>query len=145
MAAVTFDYTEFLARFPRMTAAAATGALTEAMAQAAWEVVASWLGADDSSPYPYDPDNGVVTRKTLLYLALCHLLSLDLSPDGQSGRIASASQGSVSTSFDLIRANGLMAQWWLQTPCGSQYWVMSAPWRLGGRLYGGSRHHHPWG
>lgn len=144
MAAVEFDYGEFLRRFPKMAAAAAAGTLTEEYATEVWGVVAGWLGAGDESPYPYDPPRSVL-RKTLLYLATCHLISLGLMPEGQEGRLASASQGSVSTSFDLVRANGLIAQWWLQTPCGSQYWVMSAPWRLGGRVYRGGHTYHPWG
>ena len=69
---------------------------------------------------------------------------LMLNPAGQQGRIASASQGSVSTSFDLLKANSLTAQWWLQTPCGTQFWIMSQSYRKGGRVYI-SKHFHSYG
>ena len=144
MSSVVFDYDEFITQFVHIGQAVAEGKLTEATVTATSGSVASWLKADDSSIYPYDPANGVYTRKVLLYLATCHLLPLDLWGNGQGGRIASASQGSVSTSFDLIKTNSLIGQWWLQTPCGSRYWVESASYRKGGRVYI-TKHHHPFG
>ena len=144
MSSVVFNYDEFITQFVHIGQAVAEGKLTEATVTATFDSVAQWLKADDSSLYPYDPANGVYTRKILLYLATCHLLTLDLWPTGQSGRIASASQGSISTSFDLLKTNSLMGSWWLQTPCGSQYWVMSATYRKGGRVYI-PRNYHPYG
>ena len=144
MSTVVFDYDEFLIMFPHINEAVEAGKLTEATITATFDSVASWLKADDTSLYPYDPANGEYTRKILLYLATCHLLTMDLWGNGQSGRVASASQGSVSTSFDLIKTNSLVGQWWVQTPCGSRYLVQSAPFRKGGRLYGVSNYH-PYG
>lgn len=145
MSSVTFDYEEFIARFPHLATAVEEGKITATQINTIYTSVAQWLGADDStSIYPYDPNNGVYTRKNLLYLATCHLASMSLWSNGQGGRVASASQGSVSTSFDLLKANSLIANWWLQTPCGQQYWIMSAAYRKGGRLYGVSNYH-PYG
>lgn len=145
MSNVTFDYDEFLVRFPHIAQAVTDGKITAEYINSTYDSVAQWLGADDgNSLYPYDPSHNIFTRKNLLYLATCHLISLSLWSPNQTGRLASASQGSVSTSFDLIKTNSLVGQWWLQTPCGSQYWVMSAPYRKGGRLYG-TTDYHPWG
>ena len=85
MSTVVFDYDEFLIMFPHINEAVTEGKLTEATITATFDSVASWLKADDSSLYPYDPANGEYTRKTLLYLATCHLLSIDLWGNGQSG------------------------------------------------------------
>lgn len=144
MSTVTFDIDEFLSLFPHIAEAVEQKRTTAEFITETFDSVASWLGADDSSLYPYNPDQGIKTRKTLLYLATCHLVTLGLWPQGQSGRITNASQGSVSTSFDLLKANTLTANWWLQTPCGSQYWVMSQGYRKGGRVYI-HRKHHPYG
>lgn len=146
MSSVVFSYSEFLGRFAHISAAVTAGTLTETGITATYNSVASWLGADDdNSLYPYDPDNGVTLRKDVLYLATCHVITLELwSVSGQEGRIASASQGSVSTSFDLLKSNRDIANYWFQTPCGQQYWMMTASYRKGGRFYGVS-HYHPWG
>jgi hypothetical protein len=145
MSNVVFNLSEFLARFPHLNAALDEGKLTQSYIEETYNGVAQWLGANDGdSMYPYEPSQGIYTRKNLLYLATCHLLSLSLWSPGQPGRVASATQGSVSTSFDLLKANSLVGQWWTQTPCGAQYWVQSAPYRKGGRVYI-PRDYHPWG
>lgn len=145
MSSVVFDYSEFLARFPHIAAAVDEKKLTQTFIEETYNSVAQWLGADDgNSLYPYDPSQKIYTRKNLLYLATCHLLTLSLWPVGQGGRVASATQGSVSTSFDLLKSNSLIANWWLQTPCGAQYWIQSSAYRKGGRVYI-PRHYHPYG
>ena len=144
MAVVVLDISNFLSLFPHLQTAYNDGKLTDAQITNAFDTVAEWLGNSDGSIYPYNPSKNILTRKRLLYFATCHLLTLGLLPAGQQGRLSSASQGSVSTNFDLIHANGLTAQWWLQTPCGSQFWVMSQSYRKGGRVYI-SKHYHPYG
>ena len=62
----------------------------------------------------------------------------------QPGRVASASEGSVSTSFDLIKSDSQTAQWWTQTPSRCDLLMMTMKYRRGGRLYFSS-HYHPWG
>ena len=146
MSSVTFDYEEFINRFVHIGQAVAEGKLTEASVTAAYDSIASWQGADDdNSIYPYDPENGITLRKDVLYLMTCHILTLQLwSGSGQGGRIASASQGSISTSFDLLKSSKDIPNYWFQTPCGQQFWMMTAGYRKGGRFYG-MRHFHPWG
>lgn len=111
-----------------------------------WDQVGAIVGTTDADSFaPFDPDATppVLERKVLLYYALCHMATLSTRGD-QPGRVASASEGSVSSSFDLIKSNSQSAQWWNQTPCGSTYWMMTGKYRLGGRLYV-SDNYHPWG
>lgn len=146
MSSVVFDLQEFLDRFPHIQKAVTAGTITTDSITAIYDGTAQWLGADDgNSFYPYDPSKGIFLRKNVLYLATCHMVTLELwALDGQPGRVASATQGSVSTSFDLIKAKSEIGQWWFQTPCGQQYWMMTAAYRKGGRLYGFPKYH-PWG
>lgn len=97
------------------------------------------------SDLKFDPENGRFERKTALYLAVCHLLTINyLWPQGQSGRITSAGEGSVNTSFDIVKAqNSFKKDWWTQTPCGAMYWFYIEPYIKGGHHYG-IRHYHPW-
>ena len=97
----------------------------------------------ENSPYPYDPARGVYTRQRLIDYAVCHLLLLQDQPANQVGRLSSASEGSVSTSFDLPKANSVAGEYWLQTKCGQQVWLLLQPYILGGRIYIQSKYH-PW-
>lgn len=145
MSSVVFDYEEFITRFDHIGKAVADGKLTETSVTAAYDSIASWQCADDNSIYPYDPENGITLRKDVLYLMTCHFLTLQLwSGTGQSGRIASASQGSISTSFDLLKSSKDIPNYWYQTPCGQQFWMMTSAYRKGGRLFG-ANNYHPWG
>lgn len=145
MSSVVFDYEEFITRFDHIGKAVAGGKLTETSVTAAYDSIASWQGADDNSFYPYDPENGITLRKDVLYLMTCHVLTLQLwAGTGQSGRIASASQGSISTGFDLLKSSKDIPNYWYQTPCGQQFWMMTAAYRKGGRLFG-AKNYHPWG
>lgn len=144
MAVVVFSSDEFRGIYPQFSD---TDVVTDAQLEEAFNTAVDFIGNSDSKSYfAYDPDNGVTTRKRALYSATCHLATLlYLWPaNGQTGRVASASQGSVSTSFDLLQGNSTTANWWLQTPCGATLWMMLKPYLLGGRFYG-DRHFHPYG
>lgn len=139
---VALDIEEFRQWFPGLTEEVISDTLLEIL----WSQVCSLIGNTDATSFaPYDPEATppVIERKVLLYYALCHLATLSTRGD-QSGRVASASEGSVSTSFDLIKSESQTAQWWNQTPCGSTYWTMTAKYRRGGRIYVSSDYH-PWG
>lgn len=139
---VTLDVEEFREWFPGLTPCVISDSLLEVL----WSQVCDMLGnTDATSLAPYQPDAKprIIERKVLLYYALCHMATLSTRGD-QPGRVASASEGSVSTSFDLIKAQSQTAQWWNQTPCGLTYWTMTAKYRRGGRIYVSS-HYHPWG
>lgn len=136
---VTFNAAEFRLKFPKFT----TAIISDDELQNAFDIACLIVDNTDASPIPYDPDKGIMTRKTLLYLLVCHLATMALWPLGQNGPIASASQGSVSTSFSLPQS-GISAAWFNQTPCGQTFWQISAPFRMG-LISGKTRHFHPWG
>ena len=142
MASVELDFEEFRTWFPGLT----EDVIPDASLEVFWEQVCEFVGnTDEKSFAPYDPDATPPKneRKALLYYALCHFATLSVRRD-QPGRITHASEGSVSTGFDLIQSTSQTAQWWNQTPCGSTYWTLTAKYRMGGRLYGQSNYH-PWG
>lgn len=93
---------------------------------------------------PYDPANGVTVRKSAVYLALCHLCTLEQMPEGQSGQITSAGEGSVNTSFDVLKGQSYTVGWWALTKCGKAWWALYGGFRRGGRLYC-TGNYHPWG
>ena len=136
---VTFNASEFRSKFPKFT----TEVISDAELQNAFDIACLIVDNTDASPIPYDSDKGITTRKTLLYLLVCHLATLALWPLGQNGPIASASQGSVSTSFSLPQG-GMDGSWFKQTPCGQTFWQISAPYRMG-LITTKTRHFHPWG
>ncbi len=139
MAKVKFDYDLFCGQFPHIK--------LPSMGELAglWELAEAYVGNDQNSPIPYDPDNGVHTRRVALYLALAHLIQLRqlTANSGLAGRITSATEGSVTVSVEAYTANSLNAQWWSQTNEGAQYWMLTAAYRLGGRLYA-YKESHPW-
>lgn len=137
MAVVIFDPEEWLTAYPQFQ-----GKLTPAQLQQAFRVACLILDNTDASPVPYDPARGIETRKVLLWMLVCHLATLALRPVGQPGALSSASEGSVSTSFQVPRSpNG---EWYMQTTCGQAYWQAIRRFTVGGRYYD-VKHFHPWG
>lgn len=132
---VLFDADEFIAAYPQCNASS----LPCAVLQALWRVAVSFVGDDDSNSFaPYDPEHGEIERLQLLQLALSHLIqmqSMAANNGGLSGRITSASEGSVSISVEAYKADSLNAQFWTQTNDGAIYWMLTSKYRLGGRLY----------
>ena len=104
-----------------------------------WGVVDALLG-DGEGNFPY-PESSI---QTILYAALCHLATLETNGMNQPGRIASATEGSVSTSFENIKIQSEVGEWWNQTKCGALFWVLTKRYRVACRFYGGQKFH-PWG
>lgn len=131
MANVKFDYDLFRGQFPHIK----LGAMAELAGL--WEVAQSFVGNEQTSKIPYDPEHGVYTRRTVLYLALAHLVQMRQlgAQGGLAGRVTSASEGSVNVSVEPFQANSLNAQWWCQTNEGALYWQLTAQYRLGGHWY----------
>lgn len=145
MAVVELDIPEFRIWFPGLTETEISDELLEIL----WDQACEIVGNDDSRSFsPYDPDAKPPKkeRKILLYYALCHFATLHLRGEDSPGRVASASEGSVSVTFDPIKtkSQSQTSQWWNQTQCGATYWTMTAKYRLGGRFYGAKKYH-PWG
>jgi hypothetical protein len=138
MAVVVFDPAAFREMYPQFT----EELLTDAQLQNAFDVACLCVDNSDASALPYDPDNQVYIRRTLLNLFVCHLASMALWPAGQSGPMSNATQGSVSVGFSVPTAvNG---QYFSQTPCGQTFWQAIRPYLIGGRYYA-NKVIHPWG
>lgn len=78
----------------------------------------------ENSPIPYDPDATPkkLARLEALYALTCHIATMRLVWDAtQSGAVQSASEGSVSASFNLGTDS---PEWWNQTPCGRTAWMI---------------------
>ncbi|EEZ74634.1 hypothetical protein NEILACOT_05350 [Neisseria lactamica ATCC 23970] len=77
-------------------------------------------------------------REMLLFLLVRHFAALAerAAQGGLVGRIASASEGSVSVSADMGAAGG-NAAWYLQTPYGATYWQLTAKYRRFRYVQGG--------
>lgn len=106
---------------------------------------AATLGLDnsDSSPVPYEPGKKIFTREVLLYFVTCHILTLaDWAVNGQAGPVTTASEGSVSAGFAAPQMTS--KSYFMETPCGRNFWQMSLPYRLGGKYYP-VKPYHPWG
>ena len=102
-------------------------------------VVSAMLG-DGEGNFPY-PE---ATIQAILFSALCHLVTLSLNDSESPSRIASASEGSVSVSFENVTWQGEDASWWSLTRCGSLFWILTKKYRTGCKLYTSSNYH-PWG
>ena len=75
----------------------------------------------------------VEKRKLLLYLLTCHVLTLKTRGD-IVGKIASATEGSVSVSYANTSPSA-NAEWYSQTQCGLSFYQAIKPYLLG-RYYG---------
>ncbi len=93
---------------------------------------------------PYSPDDGVFDREILLYALTCHFVALSQRDPGQSGPIASASQGSVSVSY-TSPANMGYERFYAQTPCGEAFYNMLKGYTVRGGLAVHLEAYHPYG
>lgn len=135
---VTFDPAEFRAFYPKFTVATVSDEQLEHM----FDLACTFIDNTDNSRFPYDPSKKVYVRKEMLYLLVCHLATMELWSPGQSGPLASATQGSVSVGFQNITLNN--QQWLSQTPCGRTLAMLMKPYALGGRI-ATVCHFHPYG
>lgn len=137
MAVVEFVAEDWLEVYPQFK-----GLLSEAQLNYAFQIACMIIDNTDESPIPYDPENGVEIRKILLWLLVCHLAALALRPINQSGPTTSATEGSVSVSFQIPTiVNG---SYFAQTPCGETFWQLMRRFMSGGRYYD-MKKFHPWG
>lgn len=137
MAVVVFNSQDWLEVYPEFK-----GKVSDAQLKFCFDLACQILDNSDGSPVPYDPERGIETRRLLLWMLVCHITALALRPVGQAGVLTSASEGSVSTGFQIPSfPNG---QYFNQTPCGQSYWQAIKRFVLGGKYYA-SKHYHPWG
>lgn len=127
MAIVVFDPTAFATAMPEFLGVSA------ARATAMFNVAASTLLDNTDNSAVMD----LATRTQLFYFLIGHLLTLYGLSDTPTpnttpvGRIASASQGTVSTSFDMPTGKDASATmgWYLQTQYGISYWMATQRFR----------------
>lgn len=125
-----FDIESFRGCYPGLT----EDKISDAELTACWEELCALLG-DGQGNFPYSPEK----IKPIVRSALCHLATLRMNNSDQPGRVTSATEGSVSVSFEVLQAKTETAQWWNQTRCGALFWAMTLPQRSGPRIYPGLR------
>jgi hypothetical protein len=125
MSIVVFDPAAFAIAYPEFaTVAQARTTMLFDMA------AATLLDNTDNSPVM---DIGLRTQ--LFYLLVAHLLlllgSAPTAPDNTPpGRLSSATEGTITTSFEyLLPPGSAMAPWFVQTKYGAMFWTMTAQFR----------------
>lgn len=122
MAIVVFDINAFRERYPEFNA------VSDSLLNAYFVEATVYLNNTDCSPV-VDP----TIRSVYLNMLVAHLAALNSGAGGQAasglvGRIASASEGSVSVSTGDVPTSS-SSWWYLQTPYGAAYWQATAAYR----------------
>lgn len=121
MTIAVFNWAAWSALYPKLV----TAGVTEPYATALFNGPAGLL-VDNTE---CSPVTDVAKRTTFLYMAVAHLAALEgPGSTGVVGRLASASEGSVSVSFDYGTVSQSQA-FWVQTPYGALFWQVTAPYR----------------
>jgi len=123
---VTFSYSDWIAAFPEFAAS-----VTEAQAQGYFNQASLYVNNTACSPIVDASSGGV--RETILNMITAHIAQLFGALNGQPsaqtvGRVASATQGSVSVSLDM-GPQPATAAWWNQTKYGAAAYAALAPYR----------------
>lgn len=127
---VAFSFSAWIAAFPEFAGVA------ETVAQQYFSMATLYIRNDGGGPI-----NDINMLTNLLNLATAHIAKLfsqqvngvpisggQEAPNQAVGRVANASQGSVSAQFDMgNQPPG--AAWWLQTPYGAAVWQAMRPYR----------------
>lgn len=123
MQKVTFDPAEFREIYPEFK--------TLSDLQLKWYFSKAELLLDNSN---CSPVADLSERKVLLYMLTAHIAMLSGGVNGKPpqqtvGRVANATQGSVSVGFAM---EGVTAQsaWYNQTPYGSEFWEATKKYRV---------------
>lgn len=135
---VSFDFAAFSAAYPEFAYIGAPTATN-------YFNMATVLHANDGS----GPVPNATIQTTLLNALVAHLASIYSGVQGEEpsplvGRIANATQGSVSVGMQNDYAPGTV-QWYQQTKYGSMYWAMTSAYRRALYVPGPFRNMNPWG
>lgn len=128
MAIVTFDYSAFIAAYPTFNL------VSQSILQRCFDQSCLILNNTDSSVV-----KDVTERTTLLWLLVAHIATLmgqtntNIAAGTQgavsnAGRLSSASEGSVSISYDFP-AFTMSQAYFVQTQYGFTYWQLILPYR----------------
>lgn len=134
---VSFDFAAFSASYPEFAYIGQTTATN-------YFNMATVLHANDGS----GPVPNATIQTTLLNALVAHLASIYSGVQGEEpsplvGRIANATQGSVSVGMQNDYAPGTV-QWYQQTKYGSMYWAMTSAYRRALYVPGPFRNMNPW-
>lgn len=119
---VTFNATDFLARYPEFNP------LAPSLLPLYFGEATLYLDNSLSSPVQQ-----IEQRTPLLYMLTAHIAALNGGANGQTpqsivGRINTAAEGSVSVGADMGQVPGTAA-WYMQTKYGAAYWQATAAYR----------------
>jgi hypothetical protein len=117
MTIATFDPVAFKVRYPEFAA------VSNAYLQACFDQAGLYLSNTDASPV-----QDIAIRTQLLWILTAHLAYLggSLNPGGGAlpvGRVSSATEGSVSASFDYGQFRPGSVAWFNQTQYGASFWA----------------------
>ncbi len=137
MAVAVFNYRDWLTRYPEM------GAVGEARAALFFSEAGLYLDNSDASPVA-----DVNRRLMLLNMLTAHIAALngaleDGKASGAVGAVSSATEGSVSVSFDTGLLPGT-AQWFRQTQYGLSFWQATKSLRSATYVPGPAPNFEPW-
>jgi hypothetical protein len=123
MAIVVFDINAFRERYPEFDT------VSDTLLNAYFVEATVYLDNTDCSPVQ-DP----TVRAVYLNMLVAHIAALNSGvggdkPSGLVGRVASASEGSVSVSTGDVPSSS-SSWWYLQTPYGAAYWQATAAYRV---------------
>lgn len=124
MAVVTLDIASFRAMYPEFSN------VSDAILPFLFDQSTDYLNNTD-----YSLVDDVVKRERLLYMLMAHLAYVRYGDNrkrggsGMVGRIASATQGSVSVSSDLGPIEFRYA-WYTQSPYGMDFWQATKVYRM---------------
>lgn len=136
MAIVVFDISAFRARYPEFAS------VSDDLLNAYFAEATVYLNNTDCSPV-----SDVAVRAVYLNMLVAHIAELNPAANGGKstglvGRVASASEGSVSVSLADVPQS--QASWWyLQTPYGAAYWQATAAYRTVRYVPGASPSNYP--
>ncbi|HGH0375213.1 TPA: DUF4054 domain-containing protein [Yersinia enterocolitica] len=122
MAIVVFDVDAFRERYPEFNA------VSVSLLNAYFVEATVYLDNTDRSLICE-----VAIRAVYLNMLVAHIAAINSGvngegPTGLVGRVASASEGSVSVSTGEVPVTG-SSWWYFQTPYGAAYWQAAAPYR----------------
>lgn len=129
MAVVVFNPAQFKLAFPEFAS------VPDARLTALFNMVGYTILDNSDASIVVDP----LVRAPLLDLLVAHMLVLygtgvTTDPGGGGGtgvvgRVASATEGTVSTSLEYRAATSATESWFNQTQYGAMYWAMTMQWR----------------
>lgn len=122
---VVFDYPAFIMQYPEFAS------VTQPMMQIYFNRVTIGGLVDNT---PTSPMQDLCQRALLLNMATAHVAVLAgaLAANGTpppTGRVSSATQGSVSVNLELNLKGGTGAAYWSQTPYGLEYYMSTLKFR----------------